>query len=47
MNVKWSPEAIDGLNLDWNRPNQMELDFRLCDPYELPLAPEQPKVVSE
>lgn len=39
MNIKWSSKAIDGLNLDIGRRNQMKTILRLEAPYELPKAP--------
>lgn len=29
MNIKWSPKAIDGLNLDPGRKNQLDLQLKL------------------
>lgn len=46
MNVTWSSEAIDGLNLHIERPNEFEIIMRLEQGYELPTLPAGGRVVS-
>lgn len=41
MKITWSPEAIDGLNLDIERSEQFGVIMRLEQGYELPLREEE------
>jgi hypothetical protein len=46
VKITWSPEAIDGLNLDMERPNQFGIIMKLEQGYELPTPAPSVKVVS-
>lgn len=39
MNIKWSPKAIDGLNLDPTRKNQLDIQLSLEAASAPPPAP--------
>lgn len=41
MKIKWSPQAIDGLNLDPTRKNQLDLQLSL-EAASAPSAPYDP-----
>lgn len=41
MKITWSPEAIDGLNLRIQRPNDFIVMMKVEQGYELPLREEE------